>query len=210
MLSPLPSPSPDTVDPLLHDLRAVYEDLAKHRKDVTRLMANVKRCSTKLERRMEHPERFTGFAAAAAAGVTPSTHAPSAKGKLPKGKCGKGGGLTKPYPVSTSLCTFMDVPKGTQLARAEVTKYLHHYIRSRNLYDKKDRQYIIPDSSLKSLFNMTHDSEPRVHLFTMQQKMNPHFEYGTMGVGPGGSVVSAVGTTSHPLSDADTSVDDGQ
>ena len=190
----MPPPSPSTTnvvpsDPLLLDLQTVYRDLAQHRKDITRLMANVKKCSTKLERRLgvEHDTSSltnTSYTEDTT-GTTMHTLQPlPLKGghkSKPNSKPKRKGGLAKPYPVSTSLCAFMDVPQGTQLARAEVTKYLHSYIRDKNLYDQKDKQYIKLDSSLKSLFNMTQESDPRVHIFSMQKKMNPHFGYAQAG-----------------------------
>ena len=147
-----------STDPVLRELQDVYESLSAHRKNVTKLMANVKRCFGKVEKKLEQLE--------------PST-------KTRNKKNVRGGGLAKPFPVSTSLCTFMDVPKGTQLARAEVTQYLHKYIRENNLYDKSNRQYIIPDSSLKTLFNISDEVNAKMHIFSMQEKMNTHFEYNT-------------------------------
>ena len=137
-------------DPVLRDLQSVYDDLADHRKHVTQLMSRLRRCYSKVEKRLTDVQQ-----------------------KKPVKKSGSG--LTKPFPVSTSLCTFMDVPQGTQLARAEVTKYLHKYIRDKNLYDESNKQYIIPDTSLKTLLNIPNDE--RLHIFSMQQKMNSHFEY---------------------------------
>lgn len=189
----MPPPSPSTTnvvpsDPLLLDLQTVYRDLAQHRKDITRLMANVKKCSTKLERRLgvEHdtPSLTNTSYTEDTTGTMHTLQPLPLKGghkSKPNSKPKRKGGLAKPYPVSTSLCAFMDVPQGTQLARAEVTKYLHSYIRDKNLYDQKDKQYIKLDSSLKSLFNMTQESDPRVHIFSMQKKMNPHFRYAQAG-----------------------------
>lgn len=153
------------MDPLLRDLRGVYDELAQHRKQVTQLMSSVKRCMGKVERRLARAPRRN---------VT-SGGGESAPASVPRAN-----GLTKPFPVSSSLCTFMDVPHGTQLARAEVTKYLHNYIRTKNLYDSTNRQYIIPDTNLKTLLNIP-DTESadaaRMHIFSMQQKMNTHFVY---------------------------------
>ena len=156
-------PNPNThtkQDPLLLELQQVYDNLSVHRKDVTKLMANVKRCYVKVLKRLERSEH-----------QEPNTATLRTK------QITRGGGLTKPFPVSTSLCAFMDVPQGTQLARAEVTQYLHKYIRDNNLYDNSNRQYIIPDSSLKSLFNISDDTNEKMHIFSMQKKMNTHFKY---------------------------------
>lgn len=138
-------------DALLAEMMDVYTELAEQRKGITRIMANVKRCYTKVERRLHAQAQ--------------------SKSKEPKKS-----GLTKPFPVSTSLCTFMSVPEGTQLARAEVTKYLHKYIKEKDLYDASNKQFIRPDVSLKQLLNIDDEEEP-LHIFSMQKKMNTHFNY---------------------------------
>ena len=142
--------SDKTEDVLLVEMMNVYTDLAEQRKNITRIMANVKRCYTKVERRLQ-------------------VQSPT------KPKEAKQTGLTKPFPVSTSLCTFMSVPEGTQLARAEVTKYLHKYIKEKDLYDESNKQFIRPDMSLKQLLNI--DKEESLHIFSMQKMMNTHFNY---------------------------------
>ena len=148
------------------ELRSVYQELSDERKNITRIMANVKKCYEKIDR-----------------------HQQQCDAKHPKTSvAAKGTGLTKPFPVSTSLCAFMSVPEGTLLPRAEVTKYLHQYIRERNLYDKSNKQYIIPDTSLKALFNLGEkgssatdgvgdNTAEKLHIFSMQKKMNTHFKY---------------------------------
>ena len=151
LLQPKTATESDTVeDALLNEIMEVYSELAEQRKTITRIMAHVKRCHTKVQRRLQ-------------------THA------SPKGKEAKQSGLTKPFPVSTSLCTFMSVPEGTQLARAEVTKYLHRYIKEKDLYDQSNKQFIKPDVSLKQLLNI--DKEESLHIFSMQKMMNTHFNY---------------------------------
>ena len=143
------------------ELMEVYAELAVHRKGVTRLMAKVKRCAQRAER---------------AAQPTAPTQRGKAKGKAT--------GLTKPYPVSSSLCAFVGVPEGTEMARAEVTKYLHQYIKDKNL---AKGQYVVPDHALKSLLAL--EADDQVHLFAMQKRMNAHFVYpnkravGVVGVG---------------------------
>lgn len=154
--SPLALSAPTvTEDPVLRDLQGVYDELAAHRKHVTKMMSNVKRCFTKVEKRLEKS-------------------APASK------KSGNAhGGLMKPFPVSDSLCSFMCVPKGTLLARAAVTRYLHQHIQTNELHDKQNRQYIIPDGPLRNLFNLSGNS--RIHLFSMQEKVNAHFKYPVSG-----------------------------
>lgn len=131
------------------ELMEVYAELAVHRKGVTRLMAKVKRCAQRAERATQ---------------PTAPTQRGMAKGKAT--------GLTKPYPVSSSLCAFVGVPEGTEMARAEVTKYLHQYIKDKGL---AKGQYVVPDHALKSLLAL--EADDQVHLFAMQKRMNAHFVY---------------------------------
>lgn len=152
VMPPLSKQDEPCSDALLAEMMGVYEELSEQRKTITRIMANVKRCYTKVERRLQSK-----------ASSKPKEHRQS--------------GLTKPFPVSNSLCTFMSVPEGTQLARAEVTKYLHKYIKEKDLYDEGNKQFIRPDGSLRALLNI-HDEEEQLHIFSMQKKMNTHFDYG--------------------------------
>ena len=153
------------------DLMGVYNELAAHRKGVTQLMAKVKRCALRAERAMQ----------AATKAAIMSEGAPDATSK-PKDKRGrkKGGatGLTKPFPVTDSLCAFVGVPPGTLLARAKVTKCLHKYIKDQGLKDSTNGQYVVPDATLKALLQWGEDDEDRVHIFAMQKRMNAHFLYG--------------------------------
>lgn len=146
-----------TVDRVLLELMNVHSELSDQRKNITRIMANVKRCYTKIERRLQQANE-------------------SSKPKEPKQN-----GLTKPFPVSDTLCSFMSVPEGTQLARAEVTKYLHKYIKDKDLYEEGNKQFIRPDMSLKQLLNIEDEEEP-LHIFKMQKKMNTHFNYNNCSV----------------------------
>ncbi len=56
-----------------------------------------------------------------------------------------------------------------------MTKYIHKYIRSKNLFAADNKQYIIPDDSLSGLLH-TGCNDP-VHIFDIQSKMNLHFNY---------------------------------
>lgn len=142
----------NTTDAVLLELQSVHNELSEQRKNITRIMANVKRCYTKVERRLQQANTAT-------------------RSKEPKQN-----GLTKPFPVSNMLCSFMSVPEGTQLARTEVTKYLHKYIKDKGLYEEGNKQLIRPDVSLKQLLNIEDEDEP-LHIFKMQKKMNTHFNY---------------------------------
>ncbi len=77
--------------------------------------------------------------------------------------------------VSDAMCEFMEVEKGTLIARTDITKKLNAYIKSNKLENPKNRQQIVPDDKLWSILgeeargvNITH--------FNIQKYINSHFE----------------------------------
>ena len=80
-------------------------------------------------------------------------------------------GFAKPSKISDELCEFMGKDKGTTMARTEVTKYLHEYIKKNDLQLMTNKTIIIPDINLKNLL----DIEEQIHFFSLQKHMNKHF-----------------------------------
>ena len=136
-------------DCLYQDLVSVYTNLSIHRKETTRIMNSVKKCLQKLEKQNNHQKKNK-----------------------------KKGGLMTPVAVSKMLCDFMSIPSESTVSRAQVTQYLHKYIKDNNLYDETNKQFIITNESLSELFD-TKKGE-KVHIFNMQQKMNNHFKYSNL------------------------------
>ena len=141
----------------LDKLDSIYSEFSTHRKHITLIMGQMKTSR----------ERIHQFAKEMVESVPKSASKPNE----PKNG---GGGLSKPFKVSPELCHFMEVPTGTCVARAEVTKYIHAYIKNKNLYSE-NKQYIIPDDSLSGLLD-TANNDP-VHIFDIPLKMNTHFNY---------------------------------
>lgn len=152
------------------DLMNIYNELSIHRKSMTQLMAKVKRCMLRSEKRckalQQNQNNYSG---------NDDTTSKSNEKRGRKKGCATG--LTKPIPVTDSLCAFVGVPPGTQLARAEVTKFLHRYIKEQGLKDTNNGQYVLPDSTLKNLLNWDEHNEDKLHIFAMQKRMNIHFLY---------------------------------
>ena len=142
------------------ELNAIHEELGTYRKHITKLMTKVKRCAEKVDNATNQPNHS-------------EEPVKSKRGR----KKGQATGLSKPFPVSNLLCEFIGKPVGTEMARAEVTKYLHQYIKEHNLQDQSNRQYFIPDSALQNLFNLSPNEDSRMHLFSVQKHMNEHFNY---------------------------------
>lgn len=82
-------------------------------------------------------------------------------------------GITKPALLSEELCTFLEKPVGTEMARTEVTKHLSAYIKEHNLQFKEDKRKIKPDAKLQKLLNIKKGDE--VTYFNLQTYMKPLF-----------------------------------
>jgi chromatin remodeling complex protein RSC6 len=97
--------------------------------------------------------------------------------ELKKGKNKKknNSGFAKPTKISDELCEFMGREKGTELARTEVTKYIHEYIKKNSLQVESNKTLIVPDSSLKNLLALEDDVAKEIHFFSLQKYMNRHF-----------------------------------
>ena len=78
-------------------------------------------------------------------------------------------------PFYDELCEFMGMEKGTELARTEVTKHLHEYIKKNSLQVETNKTLIVPDSNLKNLLALEDDVSKEIHFFSLQKYMNKHF-----------------------------------
>ena len=82
-------------------------------------------------------------------------------------------GFAKPSLISNELCQFLGQPKGTEIARTEVTKFLTSYIKEHELQDPENRRRIKPDKKLQKLLNNAANDE--VTYFNLQRYMKVHF-----------------------------------
>lgn len=81
-------------------------------------------------------------------------------------------GFQVPTPISSQMAKFVGVPSGSEMARTEVTKFVHSYIKQKNLQNPKNGQEIFPDSKLKKLLYAGDES---VTYFKLQTYLKPHF-----------------------------------
>jgi len=84
-------------------------------------------------------------------------------------------GFAKPTKISDQLCEFMGREKGTEMARTEVTKYIHDYIKKNELQLDTNKTLIIPDINLKNLLAIEENENQQIHFFSLQKYMNRHF-----------------------------------
>lgn len=82
-------------------------------------------------------------------------------------------GITKPTNVSDAICEFMGKPKGSLIARTEVTKFITNYIKEKNLKDANVKRHINPDASLRKLLNVPQADQ--LTYFNLQKYMSAHF-----------------------------------
>ena len=82
-------------------------------------------------------------------------------------------GFVKPTLISDQLASFLGKPKGSELARTEVTREINAYIRANKLQDPENGRKINPDTKLKSLLSLTASDE--LTYFNLQKYMSPHF-----------------------------------
>tara|TARA_B110001469_G_C9648393_1_gene329331 strand:+ start:1977 stop:2396 length:420 start_codon:yes stop_codon:yes gene_type:complete len=84
-------------------------------------------------------------------------------------------GFAKPTKISDQLCEFMGREKGSEMARTEVTKYIHDYIKKNELQLETNKTLIIPDINLKNLLAIEENENQQIHFFSLQKYMNRHF-----------------------------------
>ena len=82
-------------------------------------------------------------------------------------------GFVKPTKISSELANFLGKPKGTEMARTEVTREINKYIRANKLQDKDNGRIILADTKLRKLLKLKKDDE--LTYFNLHRYMSPHF-----------------------------------
>lgn len=84
-------------------------------------------------------------------------------------------GFAKPTNLSDEICEFVNVEKGTMLARTEVTRNINAYIKEHNLQNPSDKRTILPDEKLRKIMNITEDNTDVITYFNLQRYIKHHF-----------------------------------
>ena len=82
-------------------------------------------------------------------------------------------GFVKPTKISLELAKFLGKPKGTEMARTQVTREINGYIRTHSLQDPTNGRKILADAKLKKLLKLKDSDE--LTYFNLQRFMSPHF-----------------------------------
>ena len=85
----------------------------------------------------------------------------------------KPSGFAVPTSISNELCDFMKRPRGSKVARTEVTQYIIRYIKENDLQYQQNRKIIKPNKELRSL--LASKAKDEVTYFNIQRYMNRHF-----------------------------------
>ncbi|PNH01470.1 hypothetical protein TSOC_012641 [Tetrabaena socialis] len=68
-------------------------------------------------------------------------------------------GFRKPTFISDQLADFLNISRGTQVPRTEVTKLINAYIKANKLQDPTDGRKLIPNKEFADLLGITMDTE---------------------------------------------------
>jgi chromatin remodeling complex protein RSC6 len=85
----------------------------------------------------------------------------------------KPSGFAKATYMSPTLCEFLGVPEGTEMARTEVTKQVLAYVKEQNLQNPESKRVINMDAKLQKLLNPEKDEV--VTYFSIQRLMKVHY-----------------------------------
>lgn len=86
-------------------------------------------------------------------------------------------GFVKPTLISDQLAEFLSKPKGSLIARTDVTREINAYIRANKLQDEKNGRKINPDAKLTTLLTLQPTDE--LTYFNLQRYMSQHFKKAT-------------------------------
>jgi chromatin remodeling complex protein RSC6 len=85
----------------------------------------------------------------------------------------KPSGFAKATYMSPTLCDFLGVAHGTEMARTEVTKHVLAYVKEQNLQNPENKRIINMNDKLQKLLNPEKDEV--VTYFSIQRLMKVHY-----------------------------------
>ena len=147
-----------------NDTNSILPELSTHFSDVLNTMSQFRSQITILQNQIKNVEKLTKR-------KVKQLEKELAKRKKRVNR--KPSGFAKPTKISDKLCSFMEQPSGSEVARTAVTQYLISYIKEHNLQNQQNKKLIIPDSKLKILLGLTDADE--LNYFNLQSYMNQHF-----------------------------------
>lgn len=83
-------------------------------------------------------------------------------------------GFEKPTLITDELASFFGKDKDTRMARTEVSKLIHEYVKTNSLQKEDNRRVIKPDSKLQKLLAIDTAKEELTY-FNLQKYLKKHF-----------------------------------
>ena len=146
------SPPEPAVPTLIDAFNAMVLQLTGFRSQITALTSQLRTLRARTERELK------------------AAHKAGRKRRNPNRKPS---GFVKPALISNELASFLGKPKGTEMARTEVTREINQYIRAHKLQDPSNGRIIRADNKLRKLLRLTKSDE--LTYFNLQRYMSPHF-----------------------------------
>ena len=79
----------------------------------------------------------------------------------------------KPAKISDELASFLEIKKGTEMSRIEVTRDINKYIRANKLQNSENKHKINHDNTLSTLFKLNDSDE--LTYYNIQKYIGRHF-----------------------------------
>jgi|TARA_Y100000389_G_scaffold145314_1_gene143813 upstream activation factor subunit UAF30 len=148
------------------DQKGVFKEIDNDFSMITNSIKDTKKCLTGMNKALRLLERNINK-------NIKKLKKKSNKNKVKKTK--KKSGFSLPVNISDELCDFLKVESGTKMARTEVTKQIHKYIKDHDLQNKNDRRKLVPNKQFKKLLNLNNKDTNNIGYFNLQRYMNRHY-----------------------------------
>jgi chromatin remodeling complex protein RSC6 len=155
---PAAEPAVEDVSELSAEFSSAMAKMTSLRQQLSAVMLDVRTLHKRVDRELKAATKASNKRKA-----KNSTRAPS--------------GFVKPTLISDQLADFLGKPRGSLLARTDVTREINAYIRANKLQDATNGRKIIPDAKLHKLLAIKGDEE--LTYFNLQKFMSQHFKKAT-------------------------------
>jgi len=165
--APVPAPAPvevvSEVEGEVTDKTSVAEQLVEEKNQAQANFQTIMNTIAALKTNMKNIDKLTTR-------VLKEAAKSSKKKKVSNGLSG----FEKPTLISDELATFFGKEKDTRMARTEVSKLIHEYVKTNSLQKEGNRRVIRPDGKLQKLLVIDSAKEELTY-FNLQKYLKKHF-----------------------------------
>ena len=142
----------DTQPTLTDEFTELISQMTTMRTQLTALTGKVRALRTRSEREVKAAQKFS---------------------KKRRSTNRKPSGFTKPTIISDELAVFLGRPKGSEMARTEVTREINAYIKAHGLQQESNKRNISPVAKLRKLLSLKKSDQ--LSYFNLQTYMKALF-----------------------------------